>query len=98
MTWGDRVSGVQDKELPIANRLRLHRQTPASLDRQCTTAPGRPRPRQHQAPVESYVKSGQRLGSMKDDGRRQSLAVNCLTAFLRHDDAVKVATKDVSTG
>lgn len=35
---------------------------------------------------------------MKDDGRRQSLAVNCLTAFLRHDDAVKVATKDVSTG
>lgn len=44
---------------------------------------------------EDYVKSRQLLGSMKDNGRRQALAVNSLTAFLRHDDAVKVAKKDV---
>lgn len=44
---------------------------------------------------DDYVKSRQLLGSMKDNGRRQALAVNSLTAFLRHDDAVKVAKKDV---
>jgi hypothetical protein len=43
---------------------------------------------------DDYVKSRQILGSMKDNGRRQVLAVNSLTAFLRHDDAVKVAKKD----
>nr|WP_207099670.1 integrase [Paracoccus shandongensis] len=44
---------------------------------------------------DDYVKSRQLLGSMKDNGRRQVLAVNSLTAFLRHDDAAKVTKKDV---
>ena len=39
---------------------------------------------------DDYVKSRQLLGSVKDNGRRQVLAVNSLTAFLRHEDAAKV--------
>ncbi|MCZ0964434.1 integrase [Paracoccus benzoatiresistens] len=45
---------------------------------------------------DDYVKSRQLLGSMKDNGRRQALAVNSLTTFLRHDNAVKVAKKDIA--
>ncbi|TGN68568.1 integrase [Paracoccus liaowanqingii] len=45
---------------------------------------------------DDYVISRKIHGYMKDNGRRQALAVNSLAAFLRHDDAAKVAKKDIA--
>lgn len=43
-----------------------------------------------------YVKSRQALGSMRDSGRRQQLAVDSLQNFLKHDDAAQITKKDMA--
>lgn len=43
-----------------------------------------------------YVKSRQILGSMKDGGRRQVLAIYSLVDFVKHDDANRVTKKDMA--
>ncbi|WP_245890472.1 DUF6538 domain-containing protein [Roseovarius confluentis] len=42
-----------------------------------------------------YVQVRQRLGYMKDGGRRQELAIKSLIKFLRHDDATKITKKNM---
>src|SRR6056297_2976088 len=42
-----------------------------------------------------YVQARQRLGYMKDGGRRQELAIKSLIKFLRHDDAAKITKKNM---
>lgn len=43
-----------------------------------------------------YVKSRQILGSMRDGGRRQVLAIYSLVDFVKHDDANRVTKKDMA--
>lgn len=45
---------------------------------------------------DAYVTSRQALGSMRDGGRRQRLAVDSLRSFLKHDDATKITKKDMA--
>ncbi len=43
-----------------------------------------------------YVVRRQKLGYMRDGGRRQVLAVDSLVSFLRHDDAAKISKKNMT--
>jgi integrase len=43
-----------------------------------------------------YVEGRQKLGYMRDGGRRQVLAVDSLISFLGHEDAVKITKKNLS--
>ncbi|WP_176445299.1 DUF6538 domain-containing protein, partial [Maliponia aquimaris] len=44
---------------------------------------------------DDYVRSRLQIGAMRDGGKRQAPVIKNLRAFLRHDDATRVAKKDL---